>query len=82
MGTHLVVVSAPSLAFSGSVVEAHEPVLVQTLRPELAVEGLDERPFDKLRTGLSVGLPGRLKSSVTLRVYAHRSRSRELNSLP
>jgi hypothetical protein len=31
---------------------------------------------------LSVRLPGRLKSSVTPRVYAHRSRSREMNSLP
>ena len=43
MRSHLVVVPAPSLAFSDRVVEAHEPVLVQAFRPELAVEGLDER---------------------------------------
>ena len=43
MRSHLVVVSAPSLAVSRCVVAAHEPVLVQALRPELAVERLDER---------------------------------------
>ena len=34
----LIVVSTPSLAFSSGVVEGHEPMRVQTLRPELAVE--------------------------------------------
>jgi len=43
MWSHLIVVSTPSLAFSNRVVEAHEPVLVQAFRSELAVEGLDER---------------------------------------
>jgi transposase InsO family protein len=38
MWPNLIVVSTPSLAFSHRVVEAHEPVLVQALRPELAVE--------------------------------------------
>jgi hypothetical protein len=33
----------------------------------------DDRPFDKLRTGMPVSLPGREKSSVTPFSYAHRS---------
>ena len=52
-----IVVSPPSLAFCTRLVEAEEPVGIQAFRPELAVEGFDE--------ALSVGLPGRLKSSVT-----------------
>lgn len=72
MGPRLVIVSTPSLAFSDRVVEAHEPVLVQTFRPELAVERVVGR-----RASL-----GREKSSVTPFMYAHRSRSRETNSLP
>jgi len=43
MGSHFVLVSSPSLAFSARVVEAHEPMLVQAFRPELAVEAFDER---------------------------------------
>src|SRR5580704_16020760 len=39
---HLVVVSTPSLAFPACLVEAQEPVGVQALRTELAVEALDE----------------------------------------
>ncbi len=74
MQSHLIVVSAPSLAFSDRIVEAQEPVLAQALRPELAVEGLDK--------GAIRWLTGRLKSSVTPRVHAHRSKSREMNSLP
>lgn len=42
MWPHLVIVSTPNLAFSDRV-EAHEPVLVRALRPELAVEAFDER---------------------------------------
>src|SRR6516164_10056626 len=38
----LVVVSTPSLAFSSRIVEAHEPMRVQTFRSEFAVERLDE----------------------------------------
>ncbi|MDR6955784.1 hypothetical protein J2X65_005167 [Ancylobacter sp. 3268] len=53
----LVVVSTPSVHLHPRVVRAHEPVGVQALRPELAVEALDE--------ALSVGLPGREKSSTT-----------------
>jgi hypothetical protein len=34
----LVVVSTPSLAFSSCIVEAHEPMRVQTFRSEFAVE--------------------------------------------
>jgi hypothetical protein len=34
----LVVVSTPSLAFSSRIIEAHEPMRVQTLRSEFAVE--------------------------------------------
>ena len=52
---------------SHRVVEAHEPVLVQALRPELAVEP-KAGEADLSMYALSVGLPGRLKSSVTLRV--------------
>ena len=40
--SYLVVVSTPSLAFFPCLVEAHEPVGVQALGPELAVERLDE----------------------------------------
>ena len=35
-------VSTPSLAFSSRIVEAHEPMRVQTFRSEFAVERLDE----------------------------------------
>ena len=38
----VVVVSTPSLAFSSRIVEAHEPMRVQTFRSEFAVERLDE----------------------------------------
>ena len=48
MGPHLVVVSTPSLAFSPRVVEAHEPVGVQALGSELAVERLDEGVVGRL----------------------------------
>ena len=48
VGSFLVVVSTPSLAFLHGVVEAHEPVLVQALRPELAVEAFDERIVGRL----------------------------------
>jgi len=40
--THLIVVSTPSLAFCSRLVEAQEPVRVQALGPELAVERFDE----------------------------------------
>ena len=40
--THLIVVSTPSLAFSSCFVEAEEPVCVQTLDSELAVQKFDE----------------------------------------
>jgi hypothetical protein len=39
---HLIVVSTPSLAFSSCLVEAQEPVGVQALGPEFAVQALDE----------------------------------------
>jgi hypothetical protein len=42
MGSLLVVVSTPSLAFSPRVVEAHEPMRIQALGAELAIERLDE----------------------------------------
>jgi len=40
--TNLIVVSTPSLAFSSCFVEAEEPVRVQTLGSELAIQRLDE----------------------------------------
>lgn len=43
MRSNLVVVSTPFLHFLAGVVKAQEPVLVQALGPELAVEGLDVR---------------------------------------
>src|SRR4051812_3218379 len=46
--THLVVVSMPSLAFYTRLVEAEEPVRVQALRSELAVERFDERVVSRL----------------------------------
>ena len=39
--SNFVVVSTPSLAFSLRLVEAQEPVGVQTFNPELAVEAFD-----------------------------------------
>jgi hypothetical protein len=54
---HLVVVSTPSLAFSSRLVEVEEPVGVETLGAEF--------PIRLSMKELSVGLPGRLKSSVT-----------------
>ena len=46
--------SAPSLAFLDRVVETHELVLVQTLRPKLAVEGLDDRVVGRLARAAKV----------------------------
>src|SRR5215210_2135537 len=46
--THLIVVSTPSLAFCARLVEAHEPVRVQTLRSEFAVERFDEGVISRL----------------------------------
>src|SRR5579862_5795896 len=43
VGTHLVVVSAPSLAFCACFVEAEEPIRIQIPRAKFAVEGLNER---------------------------------------
>src|SRR5215467_8930491 len=42
MGSLLIVVSTPSLAFSPRIVEAHEPTRVQTFRSEITIERLDE----------------------------------------
>ena len=42
VGSYLIVVSTPSLAFSPRLVEAEEPVGIQALGPELAVQALDE----------------------------------------
>jgi hypothetical protein len=46
--SHLIVVYAPSLAFSDRVVEAHEPVLVQAFRLEFAVERFNEGVVGRL----------------------------------
>jgi hypothetical protein len=56
VGSDLVVVSAPSLQLFAGVGKAHEPMRVQTFRPQPAVEGLDEAVVGEL--------PGREKSSV------------------
>lgn len=73
MWPHLVVVAAARLAFSDRVVEAHEPVLVQALHAERAVEGLDERVVGRLAMAAEV--------ERDVGMYAHRSNSREMNSL-
>jgi hypothetical protein len=44
----LVVVSAPILHFRPGVVKCHEPVCVQTFRPDASVEGLDEGVVGRL----------------------------------
>ena len=59
MGRLLIAVPTPSLAFSQGVVDAHEPVSVQTFRSELAAEGLDK--------GVVRRLAGHEKSSATPR---------------
>ena len=48
MWPELVVVSTPSLHFCAGVVKAHVPVRVQALRPELAIERLDEAVVGRL----------------------------------
>lgn len=58
VGSVFLIVSTPILQLFAGICKAHEPVGVQTLRPQLAVERLDENP-------LSVGLPSLEKSSVT-----------------
>lgn len=42
VGSFLVVVSTPSIAFSAGVVEGQEPGGVQAFSPDLTVEGLGE----------------------------------------
>lgn len=48
MWPELVVVSTPFLHFRPCIVKTHEPVSVQALRPELAIEGLDEAVVRRL----------------------------------
>ena len=48
MWSDLVVVSTPIHHFRTRIVKAHEPVCVQTLRSELAVEGLNEAVVGRL----------------------------------
>jgi len=56
------------------VVKAHEPVGVQALGPELAIEGFDEAVVRRLAR------PGKVQKDDALQI-GHRSRSREMNSL-
>ena len=72
VGPVLVVVPTPILQLFAGAGKAHEPVGVQAFRPELAVEreeGSANSPGDCLprrkMNPLSVGFPGREKSSVT-----------------
>ena len=57
MWADLVVVPAPIYHLFGRIGKRQKPVDVQAFRPEATIEGLD--------VALSVGFPGRLKSSVT-----------------
>jgi hypothetical protein len=52
-GLSSLLVSTPSLAFSTRVVEAHEPMRIEALRP--SVRNL---PLNDSMKALSVGLPG------------------------
>lgn len=68
----VVVVSTPILQLFAGIRKAHEPMCVQALGPELAVECEEGRgnslgdcfPRREMKP-LSVGFPGREKSSVT-----------------
>tara|TARA_R110000868_G_scaffold78174_1_gene223260 strand:- start:38 stop:217 length:180 start_codon:yes stop_codon:yes gene_type:complete len=57
MGANFIVVSTPFLHLGPGVVKVHEPVRVQALGPELAVEGLDE--------GIVSGLAGSAEVRIT-----------------
>lgn len=57
---NLIVLSAPSVAFSCRVVEAHEPVLIQAFG-----HSAQNLPLKDSIKALSVGLPGREKSRTT-----------------
>lgn len=74
MRPDFVVVSTLVLHFLPGVLKAEEPVRVQAFGSELAVE-------DSMKL-LSVGLPGREKSSTTPFWQAWMWRSRETNSDP
>jgi hypothetical protein len=68
----LVLLFAPGLQLFPCAGERQEPVRVQALGPEAFVEGFNEPVVRRLA--------GREKSSVTSFAYAHRSKSREMNS--
>ena len=67
----LIAVPALSLHLLPSIFKVDEQVLIEA-----------KRPLKASMNALSVGLPGREKSSTTPLVWAHRSRSRETNSVP
>ena len=71
----LVVVDPPRFDLAPGIVDRQELVGVQTFIAQLAVERLDEARFP-------TGFPGRMKSSLTPRRYAHSSSAREVNSVP
>ena len=74
MWAYLVVVSTPTLKLlPASAKDRNQCVFRHSAR---------SRPLNASMKTLSVGLPGREKSSVTSFWYAYRSRSRETNSLP
>lgn len=73
-----VVIFTPGLDLLTSILQAQEPVCVQTLLTEPRVERLDGGVVGPR----NLGVPGRLKSSFTLFQYAHRSKSFEMNSGP
>jgi hypothetical protein len=69
-----IVVLSPRLDLGGGILQSFKPVQVQTFIAEAAVKGFNGR--------VVVGLPRRLKSRMTLFVYAQRSIAAPTNSLP
>ncbi len=65
VGSDLVIVSTPSLHFFARVVKRHEPVGVQALRPELAVEAFDEGVIRRL--AFRVRLLAKIKNTKYIR---------------
>jgi hypothetical protein len=69
-----IVVLSPRLDLAARVLERFKPVHVQAFVAEPSIEGFDRRVIGRF--------PRRLKSRITLFVYAHRSMAAPTNSLP
>jgi hypothetical protein len=65
----LIEVPSPRLEFAPGVVQRQEPMRIQAFVAQPTIEGLASLAFG-FTNALSVGFPGRLKSKVTLLMYA------------